>query len=518
MIFSSYNFVLFFLPSLCLCLFFIQHLKKKYLMCLLGISSLIFYGFWDWSLLWVLLLSIFINFLLATIIIACDRNSLVRKYCLILGITFNLSLLAYFKYSNFFIDNINQIINFNVPSLNIILPLGISFYTFQQIAYLVDIHNNDVDKHNFLNYFLFVTFFPQLIAGPIVHHKEMMPQFIRGQAGYFNSNLIAQGIAFFIIGLFKKVIMADSMASYASPVFNAAEKGIVIPFLEAWTGSVAYTFQIYFDFSGYSDMAIGLGLIFGLKLPINFFSPYKSTSLIEFWKSWHITLSRFLKYYLYIPLGGNQKGFYRRYFNIFLVMFIGGIWHGASWTFILWGFLHGTGIIINHIWRDLFIKSNIKVINSSLSEWTGCFLTLIFLNFTWVFFRSTNIETALNIISGMLGLNGLVLPETYLDYLGAFTSIFLNYNVKFEAGYLFLGLEQLLTLFVFLIIVLTFPNTTEFTSYLSTKNLKKYSETQNFLRFIKWKPNIFWGLLFSFISIICLIFMSRSGEFLYFQF
>lgn len=520
MVFSSYNFLLFFLPCLCIILYFAQRLNKIHLIILLIVSSLIFLGFWDWKLLWVLLFSIFINFAIASVILKLQEKYILKKTFLVIGIIFNLSLLGYFKYSNFFIDNINQFFNYNISSLNLILPLGISFYTFQQIAYLIDIHRKEVKKHNLIYYLLFVTFFPQLIAGPIVHHKEMMPQFLKGKAGYFKINLVACGITFFTIGLFKKVIMADSMSTYASPVFEAAGKGILVPFFEAWGGTFAYTFQIYFDFSGYSDMAIGLGLIFGLKLPINFFSPYKSSNLIEFWKSWHITLSRFLKYYLYFPLGGNKNGIFRKYINIFLVMVIGGFWHGANWTFVIWGFMHGVGIILCHLWNDFFNKGNIhnKRSKSSVKKWMGCFLTIIFINFTWVFFRSQNLESAMIVIDGMLGLNGIILPKTYLIYFEPFVNILSNYNIKFEESYLFFGKDQVLTLLIFLLIILLFPNSNEFINYQSSKNQINSNETKNLLKKINWKPTSFWAILLSLLTILCLIFMSRSGEFLYFQF
>jgi len=281
------------------------------------------------------------------------KKKISNKHLLIFGIFTNLSLLAYFKYYDFFISNINYIFNTNLTLLHLLLPLAISFFTFQQISYLVDSYKQETKEYDFLNYAFFVSFFPQLIAGPIVHHKEMMPQFLSKFSLVIKHKNIALGIFIFIIGLFKKVYIADKLAIMSTNGFNASQ---ALNTLEAWTTSLSYTLQLYYDFSGYTDMAIGIALLFNIKLPINFNTPYKALSIQDFWKRWHITLSKFLRDYIYIPLGGNRVPEGRIYINPNDYFFIR--WHGAGITFIFWGFLHGFALIINHIWKRLNIKMN----------------------------------------------------------------------------------------------------------------------------------------------------------------
>lgn len=332
------------------------------------LSSLFFYGWWNPAYLSLILFSMLFNYAFGTILSNGEKPK-IRKYLLWVGVTTNLGFLGYFKYANFFVDQLNWAANSNFHLEKIILPLAISFFTFQQIAFLVDSYRHETKEFNFLQYCLFVTFFPQLIAGPIVHHKEMMPQFASNQVYKVNYKSLAIGLIIFTIGLFKKVILADGVAIYATPIFAEAEAEIAITLFSAWGGALAYTLQLYFDFSGYSDMAIGIAFMFGIKLPINFNSPYKSQSIIEFWRRWHITLSRFLRDYLYITLGGSKKGNVRRYVNLFITMLLGGIWHGAGWTFIIWGMLHGTYLMINHAWRKVrfdILKLKPKSVLSSL--------------------------------------------------------------------------------------------------------------------------------------------------------
>ena len=280
-----------------------------------------------------------------------NNNSFAKKSILIIGITLNLFLLGYFKYANFFIENINIAFNFNANPTNLLLPLAISFFTFQQIAYLVDSYKKETNEYSFLNYALFVSFFPQLIAGPIVHHKEMMPQFMNVSNKVKNYRNIAMGLFIFSIGLFKKVVIADTFAVWATQGFDVAS---TLNLFEAWATSLSYTFQLYFDFSGYTDMAIGLALLFNIRLPINFNSPYKATNIQDFWRRWHISLSTWLRDYLYIPLGGSRK--LRNYLNLLIVFLIGGIWHGAGWTFIVWGAMHALASIFIRYWWKLNIQ------------------------------------------------------------------------------------------------------------------------------------------------------------------
>src|SRR5258706_2117202 len=268
---------------------------------------------------------------------------------LVLAIAANLGLLAYYKYANLLSLSLGALTGLPTPVFDVLLPIGISFYTFTQIAYLADTYKARRAERSFSAYLLFVTFFPHLIAGPVLHHSEMMPQFLRDQRRVPPA-LILEGLLLFACGLAKKVLIADSVAPAVNRVFTLAEMH-TLGVGDSWFGALAYAVQIYFDFSGYSDMAIGLGLLFGIRLPLNFNSPYQSTSIVEFWRRWHMTLSRFLRDYLYFPLGGNRHGPARRQLNLMLTMLLGGLWHGAAWTFVVWGGLHGLYLQVNHAWR-----------------------------------------------------------------------------------------------------------------------------------------------------------------------
>lgn len=339
------------------------------------------------------------NYVIGTSLTKNKEHTIVsKKQLLAIGVIGNVGLLGYFKYSDFFIGNANVVLGTHIPLLHLALPLAISFFTFQQIAYLVDSYRMKTKEYDCMNYAVFVTFFPQLIAGPIVHHKEMMPQFANMRNKVKNYRNIALGLFIFSIGLFKKVVIADTFAVWATAGFDEAE---VLNFFEAWVSSLSYTFQLYFDFSGYTDMAIGAALLFNIKLPINFNSPYKAKDIQDFWRRWHITLSRFLKDYVYIPLGGNRKGEFRTYNNLMATFLIGGIWHGAGWTFVFWGFLHGVAIVIHRFWKSLGLK---------MWGWLGWLITFNFINIAWVFFRAKEWDDALKVLKGMMGLSGVTLP------------------------------------------------------------------------------------------------------------
>src|SRR5580698_7168831 len=309
-------------------------------------AALFFYGAWRPVYLVLLLASVAVNFGLGLRM----EDPLRRRRIGTLGVALNLALLCYFKYTNFLFDSLTTLTGTPLPFVNVILPLGISFFTFQQIAYLVDVMRGARVERDIVSYTLFVSFFPHLIAGPLVHHAEMIPQFKRGRTGR-SSVLAARGLAIFAAGLFKKVVIADNLAQFVSPVFAHLDAGGGVSTPWAWLATSAYTLQIYFDSSGYSDMAVGLALLFGIRLPVNFRSPYKATSIVDFWRRWHITLSRFLRDYLYIPLGGNRLGEIRRYLNLLVTMLLGGLWHGAGWNFLIWGGLHGFYLCINHLWQ-----------------------------------------------------------------------------------------------------------------------------------------------------------------------
>ena len=360
MLFNSYIFLFLFLPITLIGFHFIgRYTKANIAIAWLVGASLFFYGWWNPAYLILLLFSIIFNFSVGVFLSRNSKGNLAHKAILLFGIITNLSVLGYFKYANFFIDNLNSLAQTNILLNEIILPLGISFFTFQQITYLVDAYYQETKEYSFLYYCLFVTFFPQLIAGPIVHHKEMMPQFLKDTIYKLQTKNIAIGLTIFIIGLCKKVIIADGISVYSTPVFNAAEAGILLTFFEAWTGAIAYTFQLYFDFSAYSDMAIGVGLMFGIVLPLNFNSPYKARNITDFWRRWHITLSKLIRNYLWDPLSltltrfaitrgyGNLRIFILTIiFPILFSFFWIGLWHGAGWNFILFGFLHGFYIIL----------------------------------------------------------------------------------------------------------------------------------------------------------------------------
>ncbi len=370
-----------------------------------------------------------------------------KKSILTFGIVSNIALLGYFKYTDFMIDNFNFLTDANVPTLDLALPLAISFFTFQQISYLVDSYKQETKEYDFLNYSLFVTFFPQLIAGPIVHHKEMMPQFAKTRNKVKNYKNIAMGLFIFSIGLFKKVVIADTFAVWATQGFDVAT---TLNLFEAWATSLSYTFQLYFDFSGYTDMAIGLALLFNIKLPINFNSPYKATDIQDFWRRWHITLSRFLKDYIYIPLGGNRKGEFRVYTNLMATFIIGGIWHGAGWTFVFWGFLHGIALVINRAWSKLGFK---------LWTWLAWLITFNFINIAWVFFRAKEWDDAVKVLGSMFSLDNIVLPNLLVKRLGFLS----NYGIEFGnfLSNLETGKSLIIGLIVGFILILAFKNSTQ---------------------------------------------------------
>lgn len=383
MLFNSYEFIFIFLPFVWSIYFYLNSKKLTYASrVFLVFSSLFFYSWWNIIYLPLILFSILFNFNIAKVITY-------KKSVLLFGIVLNLSLLGYFKYMDFFITNINLLSGSHIELLHLTLPLAISFFTFQQISYLVDSYRGEVEEHDILNYSLFVTFFPQLIAGPIVHHKEMMPQFSKIKNSIKNYHNIIIGLFIFSMGLFKKVVIADSFGVWATYGFDSAD---TLNIIEAWVTSLSYTFQIYFDFSGYTDMAIGIALLFNIKLPINFNSPYKSTNIQEFWRRWHITLSRFLRDYIYIPLGGSRVGEYRVYINIMTTFILGGLWHGAGWTFLFWGFLHGLALVVYRVWSKIGFRLG------NLLSW---FITFNFINISWIFFRAKEWSDATMVLDAM---------------------------------------------------------------------------------------------------------------------
>ena len=407
----------------------------------------------------------------------------VHKYSLLaFGIIANLALLGYFKYTDFFLENFNLAFDGSVPLLHMALPLAISFFTFQQIAYLVDSYRGETAEYDFLNYALFVTFFPQLIAGPIVHHTEMMPQFASKWNLVKNYKNIATGLFIFSIGLFKKVVIADTFATWATAGFDHSE---TLNLIEAWATSLSYTFQLYFDFSGYTDMAIGAALLFNIKLPINFNSPYKALDIQDFWRRWHITLSRFLRDYIYIPLGGNRKGSFRTYNNLLATFVLGGIWHGAGWTFVFWGFLHGMALVVHRFWKKL---------GFTMPKVLAWFITFNFVNIAWVFFRAKEWDDAIKVLNSMF-FGSFVLSEKLYKKL----SFLYDYGLSIGEVTEHIGDgSKVLNWVVIGFIVLLFKN--------STQTINDYKLT--------CKSSIIAGLAF----VGGILSMNKVSEFLYFNF
>lgn len=419
MLFNSYEFIFLYMPVVFAGFFLIAQKTHQGAIAWLGLASIFFYAYWSLYALPVIVASICLNYWLGFYL--SNHKTRYRQYLLIFSISLNLFALIYFKYADFFIANTNilRIAMGMEPlsSLNIILPIGISFFTFTQIAFLIDSYQGKVNERSFLQYVLFVSFFPHLLAGPVLHHKQMMPQFSDPKTFVINYEKIELGIIIFTIGLAKKILLADPMGGYADILFNSAQSGTTPNFGLSWLGSFSYTFQLYFDFSGYSDMAVGIALLFGIWLPFNFNSPFKATSIIDFWQRWHITLTKYVGEYLYVPitlklmrLGFGKPVFieviYSLVFPTMLIFLILGIWHGANWTYVVFGGMHGTYIVINHIWRKIFPPSNKKsnkVPYERLKKLAGWALTFLAVNISFVMFRANSFSTAIEIYKGMLG-------------------------------------------------------------------------------------------------------------------
>jgi alginate O-acetyltransferase complex protein AlgI len=495
MLFNSYVFILLFLP-LCLVGYYAIGLlgRQRLSLAWAAVMSLLFYGWWNPAYLILFLASMLFNYGIATAIGGLQSPP-ARRTVLYFGICANIGTIGFYKYGNFVVDTINQLGPFEIFVTEIALPLAISFYTFQQVAYLVDTYRSGERVGSILDYVLFVSFFPQLIAGPIVHHKEMMPQF---QKRIFDAPVwenLSLGFTIFIFGLFKKVVLADGVADFANPVFATVAAGETVTCLSAWCSGLAYTMQLYFDFSGYSDMAIGLARMFGITLPLNFNSPYKADSIIEFWRRWHITLSRFLRDYLYIPLGGSHHGSSRRLLNLFIVMVLGGLWHGAGWTFVIWGAFHGVLLIINHLWRALVKKIGWEEFTRSapvrLVSWGITFILVIL---GWVLFRAEDVGDALSLLTSMFAPNIAGHPTAGI--------------VPSEAWWWIIGLTLLAVLA---------PNTAQiFENH--RYSLTLVTSPRAALRPLLFRPNIAWGAVAIGAFIYALFSLSGSSDFLYFNF
>jgi D-alanyl-lipoteichoic acid acyltransferase DltB (MBOAT superfamily) len=522
MLFNSHVFIFLFLPVTLMVYFGLGHYSSRLSAVWLTAASLFFYGWWNPAYVGLLLGSILFNYYVG-VALTCEhgRGRDTRKRAIaIFGITGNLLLLGYYKYSNFFISTLDGMIGTSWTLGNIILPLGISFFTFTQITFLVDAFKGEVNENNLVHYSLFVTYFPHLIAGPILHHKEMMPQFGRQSTYRFSYENWAVGLTVFAIGLCKKVILADSIAPYAQVVFEAASKGEMLTFVEAWSGSISYSLQLYFDFSGYSDMAIGLSRLFGVSLPINFYSPYQAVNIIDFWRRWHITLSRFLREYLYIPLGGKRRGGLRRFINLMITMLLGGLWHGAGWTFVIWGGLHGLYIAINLAWHKL--RRSLGQDLSRSSRWgRGIARTVTFFAVVvaWVFFRANSIDTAVGVFRGMVGLNGIILPKEWLSYAGAFGRWLSETGISFDMMPAFKDALRAPILIIALTAIAWFLPNTQQVMQKFRPAIDIYRGVASEVRsWLKWEPGWEWAVVSALLMMVSIVLIDEVSEFLYFQF
>ncbi len=480
MLFSSYIFILIFLPIVLLGYFFITkyventNTAKVFLI----LASLFFYGYWYPPYLLIILSSIVVNYFLSKKIVQTKSKNLFY-----FGLVFNIGLLGYFKYRDFFLDNLNYLINTDIGFAKLALPLGISFFTLQQIAFIVDSYQGITKENRFCDYALFVCFFPQLIAGPIVHYKDLIPQFAKEDNKKFNFSNFNLGIFIFVVGLFKKVIIADTFSGWANEGFDHTT---VHHFISAWATSLSYTMQLYFDFSGYSDMAIGLGSMFNIKIPRNFNSPFLARNIIDFWTRWHITLSQFITTYIFTPLFRSFKKltFRNSLISVFITMLIAGIWHGAGYTFIVYGFMYGSALVVNHLLKKRKIK---------LPKWLAIFLTFNFTNIVFTMFRAHSISDALSIYKGMFGLTFLKLPK------GIFSKDFIL-SIGAEIGP-YMNNDQnlnLILLIICLIMVMKAKNSGEM--------------AKNF------KPTLKTSFILSMMFVLSLFGINRVSDFIYFNF
>lgn len=493
MLFNSYAFIFVFLPIVAAGFALLGRLGQRPTLGWLAVCSVAFYGYWYPPHLLLIGVSIAANY-------ACGAGLGVhhatrwRRPLLWAGVAFNLALLGYYKYAGFLAASLNAAAGTSLPVLQIALPLGISFFTFQQIAYLVDAARGLTREFRFVDYVLFVTFFPQLIAGPIVHHKDLLDQFKSRTRFAFEADHVAAGLMVFVIGLFKKLVLADNVAVYANQVFEPVGNGFVPTMQDAWFGALAYAFQLYFDFSGYSDMAVGLGRLFGIRIPINFNSPYKAAHIAEFWRRWHMTLSQFLRDYLYIPLGGSRCHPARSYANLLITMLLGGLWHGAGWTFIVWGGFHGLLLCLHRLWQTWSDGRGWEWRRSAPWRRISVAVTFAFVLAGWVIFRAGDLGSAGRMLAGMSGL---------WDATAA--------RITGSRG------EVLLTLLGMALITWGLPNTNQFVPPLpESGNVQERPEAAR--PAWTWRPSAASGVLCAVLFIAAVSFLTRVSEFLYFQF
>lgn len=490
MLFNSYIFILFFLPLSLLGYFTCNHFKQYTLAkCFLTGMSLWFYAYFEFSYLGIMLSSIFFNYVMHRLLLCCRH----KKLLLAGGIFGNLALLFYFKYFTFCMETLNSLFHTGISLPEILLPLGISFFTFQQIAFLVDTARGEVTCQPLADYMLFVTFFPQLVAGPIVSQKEMLPQFQDISLKHFQFENFYKGICIFVPGLFKKVLLADTFGQAVNWGFLHISS---LSSLSAFLVILFYTFQIYFDFSGYCDMARGIGCMFNITIPVNFLSPYKAASIKEFWDCWHITLTRFFTHYLYIPLGGSRKGIFRTCLNVFFIFFVSGIWHGAGFTFLVWGCMHGVLSVLHRIWR--IIKKQLSISGNRLTHTLSVFFTFLFIMCSWTFFRAESVSQALDILKKVVNFTGFSIQKNISECFQLPEFFYLLKVCRLDT--LPLGHCYCMFLFILAAVILVF----------FTKNLY---ETEP-----KIKPTLVRTLSLSVLFVWCILSLSGISTFLYFNF
>jgi alginate O-acetyltransferase complex protein AlgI len=547
MLFNSYPFIFGFLPLTLAGFFLLGRGSRAWAIRWLIVASLFFYAWWRPINLLIIAPSMIVNFLLARALqrLGHEEKRGAARWVLATGIAFNVLFLGYFKYANFFASATNDALGTNFVLARVILPLGISFITFQKIAFLVDVHARRIEEFTFEDYCLFVLFFPQLIAGPIVHYREMMPQFHRASAR-FDAENVAVGLTLFTFGLFKKVVLADAIAPMVTALFAHAATGAQISFLPGWMAALGFTFQIYFDFSGYTDMALGLGRFFGVKFPPNFNSPLKASSIIDFWLRWHMTLTRFLTAYIYNPLSlwttrrraaqglrpfsarsPSTSGFIEvLMLPTLLTMFISGFWHGAGYLFILWGVLHGLYLTINHAWRLLAARRwPDRERYERVMKPIGFVITFVAVVAGMVVFRAPTVGIATNMLRGMVGLHGVALPATVVDHLGRFGAMVGRLDEVALGDDGFRALAKWILLLGFFALAL--PNTLQLLSAFEPalgvkpavgRRSSAIGRLTAFRSRLIWHPTLVWAIAVCILAAIGMYHLGGNSEFLYWQF
>jgi alginate O-acetyltransferase complex protein AlgI len=542
MLFNSSEFLLVFLPMTVFGFYWLGASSRTSALRWLILASLGFYAWWRPLNVLIIAPSIVINFALAWILLRLNERRDRRrasKAVLFLGISFNILFLGFFKYTDFISGTINDVFGANLVLRHIVLPLGISFITFQKIGFLIDVHAGRVKSFTFQDYCIFVLFFPQLIAGPIVHYREMMPQFHAAPCR-FDKESVAVGLTLLIVGLFKKVVFADKIAVLVTPIYERAAAGDSISLLMAWMAAVGFTLQIYFDFSGYSDMALGAARFFGIRLPQNFDSPLRASSIIDFWLRWHMTLTRFLTAYVYNPmallmtrrrLAKGQPGFggrkttvgaflYLLMFPTVTTMFVSGLWHGAGYGFIFWGLLHGFYLTINHGWR--LVAARLWPDRSRYVRFmkpAGFILTFVSVAGAMVFFRSPTMTSAIDLAKGMIGLNGIALPEAFFDHPGRLARALHGVGVTTVSWSIQDFAKTAMWISVLMFVALACPNTLQILALYEPALGVKAQSTKFLLgRVVEWDASLPWAIAVSVVAAMAIVSIGGPSEFLYWQF